>query len=83
MELDTATPAAPFRATVLSASSTTVTLDASPGGSWVTLAATPGKVMLAFAPYADATAAQRRYCYLADASTHLINGTTRARRYAP
>ena len=39
--------------------------------------------MLAFAPYADATAAQRRYCYLADASTHLINATTRARRYAP
>ena len=83
IELDTATPAAPFRATVLSAASTTVTLDASPGGSWATLAATPGKVMLAFAPYADATAAQRRYCYLADASTHLINATTRARRYAP
>ncbi len=83
VELDTATPAAPFRATVLSASSTTVTLDASPGATWATLAATPGKVLLAFAPYADATTAQRRYCYLADASDHLIDGNTRARRYAP
>lgn len=83
LELDTATPAAPFRATVLSVSSTSVVLDASPGATWATRASTPGKVLLAFAPYADATASQRRYAFLADSSTHLIGGTTRARRYAP
>lgn len=83
VELDSATPASPFRATVLSVASTTVTLDAAPGGSWATLAATPGKVLLAFAPYADATAGQRRYAYLADSATHLLGGATRARRYAP
>lgn len=83
LELDTLTPTAPLRATVLSASSTTVTLDTMPGGTWATLASTPGKVMLAFAPYADATAAQRRYAFLASSATHLINAATRARRYAP
>lgn len=83
IELDTATPATPFRATVTDVTSTTVTLDASPGSTWATRAATPGKVLLAFAPYADATASQRRYAYLADSSTHLIDGTARARRYAP
>ena len=83
VELDSLTPATPFRATVLSASSTTVTLDASPGATWTTLVGAAGKVMLVFAPYADATAAQRRYAYLAASATHLIDGTTRARRYAP
>lgn len=83
LELDTATPAAPFRATVLSVSSTSITLDASPGATWATRASTPGRVMLAFAPFSDATASQRRFAFLADSATHLIDGTTRARRYAP
>lgn len=82
VEIDAAAPATPFTATVLSVSGTTITLDAAPGATWTSLVGTAGKVMLAFQPYASAGAAQRRYCYVADASTHLVNASARARRYA-
>lgn len=80
-ELDATAPAAPWSGEVLSVSGTTITLTGSPGAAWETLAATAGKVLLAFDGYAiPPTAVQKRYAYIAD-STFTI-GSDAARRYS-
>ena len=80
LEIDTNAPATPFRANVLSVSGYTVTLDASPGGSWAS-AATAGRVLLCFDSYADATAAQHRFAFIADRATFQLPGGATARRW--
>lgn len=81
-ELDNASPATPFTSSVVSVDTATGTIElaSAPGATWETLAATPGKVLLAFDGHASSETSQRRYCYIADRSTLLI-GSTAARRY--
>lgn len=83
-ELDDTAPDVSGTFEILSISGTSITLDGSPGAPWTTHAsgAGNGKVLLEFVRYADATATQRRNCYIADGTTLLINSAAQARRFA-
>jgi hypothetical protein len=83
MELDSESPATPYAAEVVSTSGATVTLNGSPGGTWTALAASgTAKVGLVYDDHAAATAAQRRYAFIASASTYQIgSGGTPGRRW--
>lgn len=85
VEIGNRTPASPLAVEVLSIDPVlcTVTLTASPGASWETLAgAAYGKVLMVPARHADATAAQRFYVYVADGSTLLLSTGAAARTWS-
>lgn len=83
LELDSETPATPEHFMVMNVSNTTVILSGSPSAAFTSIVA-PGtvRVMLAFDDSGAATANQRRYCYIADGATQVIDGAQPARHYA-
>lgn len=82
LELDNVTPATPETFEVVSVSSTTIVLDGSPSAAFTAIVGVGNfKVMLAYDDAGTATTDQRRYCYIANGSTLLIDGADPARRY--
>ena len=85
VEVGNRSPATPLSVEVLSvdAGAGTVTLTASPGVSWETLATSSyGKVLLIPETHAQSTAAQRQYVYVADGSTVTLSTGDRAATWA-
>lgn len=85
VEVGNRTPATPLSVEVLSvdAAMGTVTLTASPGVSWETLATGAyGKVVLVPETHANSTTTQRRYVYIADGSTVVLSTGDRAATWA-
>jgi len=85
VEVGNRTPASPLSVEVLSIDPVlcTVTLTASPGASWETLATSAyGKVLMVPARHADAVAAQRFYVYIADGTTLLLSTGAAARTWS-
>lgn len=82
VEIDNTSPAASAAFTVQSVAGSVVTLTASPGAGWVSLASGALKVLMIADDWGTATASQSEYAYLSDTSYRLdIN--TRSRVYAP
>ena len=81
IEIDSESPTAPFVGEVLSVAGAVVTLTASPGATWVTLAGSPLKVMLVPDDWSTCTSAQRRYAYQADVATYQLPSSTPGRRW--
>ena len=85
VEVGNRSPATPLSVEVLSADAGagTVTLTASPGASWETLATSSyGKVLLIPETHAQSTTAQRQYVYVADGSTVVLSTGDRAATWA-
>ncbi len=85
VEIGNRSPATPLSVMVLSvdAGAGTVTLTASPGVSWETLATSSyGKVLLIPETHAQSTTAQRQYVYVADGSTVVLSTGDRAATWA-
>ncbi len=81
IEVDSESPATPFAGEVASVSGAVVTLTASPGATWVTLAGSALKVMLVPDDWTASTADQRRYAYQADVATYQLPSSTPGRRW--
>lgn len=85
VEVGNRSPATPLSVEVLSvdAGAGTVTLTASPGVSWETLATSSyGKVLLIPETHANSTTAQRQYVYVADGSSVTLSTGDRAATWA-
>jgi hypothetical protein len=85
VEVGNRSPATPLSVEVVSvdASLRRVTLTASPGASWETLATSSyGKVLLIPETHANSLASQRQYVYVADGSTVVLSTGDRAATWA-
>lgn len=85
-EYDALTPTADsayFTITAINRGAHTITLDANPGTTWATLAASAMKVVVRFAGYGDATERQRHgFAYTADPATQVLGGSDPPDRWA-
>jgi hypothetical protein len=85
VEVGNRSPATPLSVEVVSvdASLRRVTLTASPGASWETLATSSyGKVLLIPETHANSATTQRQYVYVADGSTVVLSTGDRAATWA-
>lgn len=80
IEIDATSPATPFDGEVASVSGAVVTLAASPGATWETIAAA-GRCMVVFARWTVVASAQKAWAFVADDSTVAFSDGTTARRY--
>lgn len=80
IEIDATSPATPFDGEVASTSGATVTLTASPGATWETIAAA-GRCLLVFARWDTVVSSQKAWAFVADDATVALSDGTAARRY--